>query len=41
MIYCDKCDKKSYFGYVRLEYGKHLILCFNCAKEWDKNNDKL
>jgi hypothetical protein len=39
MIYCERCQIKTGFGYARKVKGKRLILCYKCAKEVDREND--
>jgi hypothetical protein len=36
MIVCDSCGIKTRFGYARIELGKRVILCYECAKELDR-----
>lgn len=29
---CERCERKCYFGYIRLLNAQRVLLCYKCAK---------
>jgi protein-arginine kinase activator protein McsA len=36
---CDRCHEETYFLYGRIELGKRILLCYECAKGMDREDE--